>query len=272
MTRRVTPTFDGVTFDFCGRVVLVTGGSRGIGFEIASRFLMAGASVAITGRKPDALAEAVASLGTPDKVLSLQGDVGDEDHPAAAVSATIARFGSVDVLVNNAASSPYVGPVVDAPAELVRRAFDRNVVGPLLFAREAWHQGMSSSGGVIVNIGSAGGERVRHGLGPYNASKAALSHLTRQLALELAPRVRVGCVIPGLVATEFSRPLYDGREEALGRELPVGRLGRPEDVAYATLMLASPAAGWLTGLGVVVDGGASLLAGSRSAPGQGEAA
>jgi 3-oxoacyl-[acyl-carrier protein] reductase len=244
--------------------VLVTGGSRGIGLEIARRFSAAGASVTITARREPALRAALGELG--ERSHAVAGDAADPDHAATAVAAAVERFGPLSVVVANVGGAPYAGPLVDAPTDALLKTFNRNVAAPLNFVREAWRQSMEREGGVIILIGSLGGMRVRSGNGAYNITKAALHHMARQLALELAPGVRVISLVPGLIRTDFALPLYEGREEDTARELPLGRLGEPADVAELALALASPAAGWVTGVEVVVDGGASLLSGGRTAP------
>jgi NAD(P)-dependent dehydrogenase (short-subunit alcohol dehydrogenase family) len=252
-------TFERVTFDFSGISVLITGGSRGIGFEIASRFSQAGALVTITGRRAESLANAKARLDGSCHVVV--GDAADPEHARAAVAEAVKRFGPLGVLVNNVGGSPYAGPLVDVPEDKLFATFRRNVASALRFTHEAWHQSMAERGGVVIMLGSLGGLRVRRDNGTYGVAKAALHHVTRQLAIELAPAVRVVSIIPGLVRTDFGAIIFKGREESLAAEIPLGRLGEAEDVAYLTLTVASPAAGWLTGVDLVTDGGASLVAG-----------
>ncbi|MEA2330595.1 MAG: hypothetical protein QOH58_733 [Thermoleophilaceae bacterium] len=244
--------------------MLVTGASRGIGLEIARRFSAAGASVTITARREPALELALAQLG--ERSHAVAGDATDPDHASAAVAGAVERFGPLSVVVANVGGAPWAGPLVDVPLEALLETFRRNVAAPLNFVREAWRQSMERDGGVVILVGSLGGMRVRSGNGAYNITKAALHHMARQLALELAPGVRVISLVPGLIRTDFARPLYEGREDDTASEIPLARLGEPSDVAGLALALASPAAAWVTGVEVVVDGGASLLSGGRTAP------
>lgn len=238
-----------------GRTALVTGGTRGIGRAIAGELLASGAAgVAITSRKPEVVEEVAAELD-PDRCLPLAGNVGDDAHAHDAVAATIERFGSLDVLVNNAGTNPVAAPILETDLDAVDKTWHVNQRAPLVFAREAWGQWMSENGGSIVNVGSVGGLRPSPALGAYNVSKAALHHLTRQLAHELAPSVRVNAVAAAIVKTDFSEILYTWDEEAVAKAHPLHRLGEPEDVATAVAFLASDAASWITGVVLPVDGG-----------------
>lgn len=244
-----------------GRVALVTGGTRGIGRAIAEACAAAGADIAVVARKPDELDEtaiAISALGR--KVVTVQGSVGDAEVADRAVDATIAGLGRCDIVVNNAAINPVFGPLMDADLGAVAKVFDANIAGPLRFVRAAWHQWMQGHGGVVLNVVSVGGMRPGPFIGAYNTSKAALIHLTRQLAQELAPTVRVNAVAPGLVKTDMARALWEPNEAAMARAHALGRLGVPDDIASAALFLVSDAASWLTGEVLIVDGGAGVSA------------
>jgi NAD(P)-dependent dehydrogenase (short-subunit alcohol dehydrogenase family) len=242
-----------------GKVALVTGASRGIGRAIARTYAAAGASVMLSSRKQDALD------GVVDEIASEGGDAaafaahaGEPEQIAACVAATIERWGHVDVLVNNAATNPYMGPAVDVDLPRFDKTWEVNYRGPMVWVQEAWRASMREHGGVVINMASIGGFAVAPLLGHYSVTKAALVHLTKTLAHELAPGVRVNAIAPGLVKTDFARALWEPDETAAAAMLPLARIGRPEDIANAALFLASDLATWITGHTLVVDGGALL--------------
>jgi NAD(P)-dependent dehydrogenase (short-subunit alcohol dehydrogenase family) len=242
-----------------GRVVLVTGGTRGIGRATAEAAAAAGASVAVLARKPDELdetAKAIAQIGA--QVTTIQGSVTDPDVATRAVGATIEALGACDAVVNNAAINPVFAPLMEADPVAVAKVWDANIAGPLRVTRAAWHAWMREHGGVVLNVASVGGLRPGPFIGAYNVSKAALLHLTRQLAQELAPKVRVNAVAPALVKTDMARALWEPNEEAMARSHALGRLGVPDDIASAALFLLSDASSWVTGEVLVVDGGAGV--------------
>jgi NAD(P)-dependent dehydrogenase (short-subunit alcohol dehydrogenase family) len=243
--------------DFSGKAALVTGASRGIGLGIARELLSRGASVTITGRKADQLAEAAEQLtaDTGGKVLAVPGNAGDDAAREQAVARTVEEFGSLDVLVNNTGINPQFGFLMDADLNAVRKIFDVNVVAALGFTQLAWKAWMGEHGGAVVNIASIGGIRSTGVIGAYGASKAALIRLTEELAWQLGPKVRVNAVAPAVVKTKFAEALYSGREEEAVQQYPMKRLGTPEDVASLVAFLCSDGASWITGETVRVDGG-----------------
>jgi NAD(P)-dependent dehydrogenase (short-subunit alcohol dehydrogenase family) len=249
--------------DFAGKVALVTGGTRGIGFGIAQELVARGASVTVTARKPEELDAAVAALDPEGagRAISARGSADDESHQREAVEATLARFGRLDFLVNNAAVNPQYGPLMDADLSAVRKVFEVNVVALLAWTQQAWSGWMREHGGAVLNVASVGGLRSGSPIGAYNASKAAVIHLTRQLAQEMAPQVRVNAIAPAVVKTFFARALYEGREEEVAAQYPMKRLGRPEDTAKLAAFLLSEDATWITGETVTIDGGITTAGG-----------
>ena len=249
-----------------GKTALVTGASRGIGKAIASAFAAAGASVMLSSRKDSALAEAKAEIdratpGRGGEVAWYVANAGDPEQAEACVAATVERFGSVDVLVNNAAANPYFGPIIDIDTSRADKTVRVNQSGVLEWTQAAWRAGMSERGGVVLNLASIGGLSTAPGIGWYNVTKAAVIHLTTQLAGELGPKVRVNALAPGLVKTDFARALWEPAEEAIAQRLPLRRLGEPVDIANAAVFLCSDAASWITGHTLVVDGGALCAGG-----------
>jgi len=239
-----------------GRVALVTGASRGIGEATAVELLESGATgVVITSRREGNLAEAAERIDGGDRLVPIVARADDPDDAARVVGETIERFGSLDILVNNAGTNPAPGALADVDLGAVSKTWSVNQMGPLLYAREAWRQAFADRGGAIVNVASVGGLSPGPVLGAYNVSKAALVHLTRQLAYEMAPGVRVNAVAPSVVRTRLAAALWQGMEDETARAHPLERFGEPEDVARAIVFLASDAASWITGVTLPVDGG-----------------
>ncbi|MQY10584.1 3-oxoacyl-[acyl-carrier-protein] reductase FabG [Streptomyces sp. RB5] len=241
-------------------VALVTGASRGIGFGIAQAIVARGDRVVITGRNEDALKEAVEKLGGPGHALGVAGKAHDEAHQAAVVEQAMETFGRIDHLVNNAGTNPVFGPIADVDLNVARKVFETNVISALGFAQRTWKAWQSQHGGTIVNIASVAGLNASPFVGPYGISKAAMINLTLQLAHEFAPVVRVNAIAPAVVKTKFATALYEGREEEVIARYPMGRLGVPEDIGGAAAFLTSPAAAWITGQTLVIDGGIFLNA------------
>jgi NAD(P)-dependent dehydrogenase (short-subunit alcohol dehydrogenase family) len=237
-----------------GKVALITGGSRGIGKATAQTYIDNGAQVMITSRTAETCEETADELG--DACHWTASNVARAEDAERVVAETIKTLGRVDILVNNAATNPYAGPVIDADVARWDKTFAANVTGTLVWSQQAWHQWMKDNGGNIVNIASVGGFVTHPHIGSYNITKTAVMALTRQLAAELSPGVRVNAVAPGLVKTDMARFLWEGEGgEQAAKAYPLKRLGEVEDIANAALYLSSEASGWITGHTMVVDGG-----------------
>jgi NAD(P)-dependent dehydrogenase (short-subunit alcohol dehydrogenase family) len=248
-----------------GRTALVTGASRGIGLAIARRLVRDGARVMITARKPEPLAAVVASFpeGT---VRSAAGKSDDADHRREVLDTIGSEWGRLDILVNNVGMNPVFGELVDLDLGAARKILEVNVVAAIGWVQEAWHHasaGMREHGGSIVTVSSVTGVVPSEGIGMYGISKAATMQLTRTLAVELGPRVRVNAVAPAVVKTDFARALYEGKEGEVIARYPLARLGMPDDIAGAVAFLVSDDASWITGQVLTLDGG--LLAAGGTA-------
>lgn len=236
------------------KVAVVTGGSKGIGLSTAKMFAEAGAQVVISARKADQLADAAAAVG--HGCAHFVANAGEADQSEALMRYVMDTFGAIDVLVNNAAANPYAGPAIDVDLPRWNKTLQVNITGPLVLTQLAWNLWMKEHGGSIVNVSSVGGLSTNPILGVYDISKAALIHMTKQFAAELGPKVRVNCVAPGLIKTDFARILWEGPKAGeVANSYPLKRLGETEDVAAAALYLASDASSWITGHTIVLDGG-----------------
>jgi NAD(P)-dependent dehydrogenase (short-subunit alcohol dehydrogenase family) len=239
-----------------GKVAVVTGGSRGIGRAVAARLIEEGARVMVVARKPDVLEATCRALG--ERAAGHATNVADEAGARAAVEATLERFGRLDVLVNNASTNPYFGPLMKIDRERAERTVQVNQWGAVLWTQLAWTAWMAEHGGRVVNVSSMGGLFPEPNIGWYNGTKAAIIQLTRQMAQELGPKVTVNCVAPGVIRTDMSKAIWQRHEQAIAARVPVARLGEPDDVAGAVVFFASDQARYVTGQTLVVDGGVTL--------------
>ncbi len=247
-------------FDGCSAIV--TGASRGIGFAIARALVGEGARVAITGRDPEVLQEAVESLGGAASALGIAGKADDVDHQDEVIARVSREFGQATLLVNNAGINPARGPMIQLDLGLAAKMLAVNSLAPLSWTQKLYDAGMKDSGGAVVNVSSVSGLRPAPTIGFYGTTKAALIHITASLALELGPRVRVNAVAPALVKTQFAAALYVDREERVAARYPMRRLGEPADIADAVLFLLSEQASWITGQTMILDGGSLLTRGA----------
>ncbi|NDA96572.1 MAG: SDR family oxidoreductase [Actinobacteria bacterium] len=211
-----------------GKTAIVTGASRGIGKAIAKSFVDAGAQVMLTSRKLDALQAAAKEMDGETDVFA--ANAGEIDQAQACIDATIKRFGKIDILVNNAATNPYYGETLGVDSARFDKTFQVNLKGPLFWSQAVYNASMQKNPGVILNIASVGGLRAEQGLGVYNLTKAAVIHLTSQLACELG-KTRVVGIAPGLVKTLFASVLVENFGDKLAAALPTKRLGEPQDIA-----------------------------------------
>jgi NAD(P)-dependent dehydrogenase (short-subunit alcohol dehydrogenase family) len=249
-------------FDLTGKIAIITGSSRGIGKAIAERMAEHGAKVVISSRKPGPCEEVAAAINAnrAGAAIAVPANISSKEDLHRLFDETVKAFGKVDILVCNAASNPYYGPMSGISDEAFRKILDNNIIS------NHWLIQMCAPGmkerrdGAIVIISSIGGLRGNAVIGAYNISKAADFQLARNLAWELGPdNIRVNCIAPGLVKTDFARALWDTPEAEKRSSIgtPLRRLGEPDDIAGAAVFLASRAGSWMTGQAIVVDGGST---------------
>lgn len=247
-----------------GQIALVTGGSRGIGFAIAEELVDRGATVVITARNQEGIDAALAKL--PDgSAIGVAGKSHDETHQDQVLDLIAEKLGRLDVLVNNAGINPVYGPLAELEMDAVRKVFDVNVFAGLSWVQKVVaHPQLSfrEHHGRIIFLSSVTGNTPAPGIGLYGISKAAVSHLTRTLAVELAPEIRVNAVAPAVVKTNFAAALYEGKEEEVTAQYPLGRLGTPQDIATAAAFLASAESSWITAEVMTLDGGLTTAGGT----------
>ena len=239
-----------------GKTAIVTGASRGIGLAAAQALATAGANVVLTSRKQEAADKAAA--GIAGSAIGVGAHAVDEDQARRCVELALETFGSVDILVNNAGTNPAYGPMIEQGHDRFAKTFDVNLWAPLLWTGLATKAWMGEHGGSVINTASIGGLGHEAGLGVYNTTKAALIYLTKQLALELSPKIRVNAVAPGVVRTRLAEALWKEHEPQVAASTALSRIGEPDDVAAAVVFLASEAAAWITGETMVIDGGQRL--------------
>jgi NAD(P)-dependent dehydrogenase (short-subunit alcohol dehydrogenase family) len=242
--------------DLTGSTAIITGASRGIGLAAVRSISVAGGNVVLTSRRQESADATAAEVN--GNTLGVAAHTVDEQAARRCIELTLERFGSVDILVNNAGTNPSFGPVIDQDHARFTKTFDVNLWAPLLWASLAARAWMTQHGGVVINTASIGGMGFEADLGLYNASKAALIHLTKQLALELSPKVRVNALAPGVVRTKLAEALWKEQGSQLNSATASGRIGEPEDVGSVIAFLVSDAPSWVTGETFVIDGGQRL--------------
>lgn len=246
-------------FDLTGKVAIITGASRGIGKAIAGELARAGCAVVVSSRRQESLDEVAAEIkAAGGRALGIAAHNGEKAALRQLVEQTIAQFGRLDILINNAATNPHFGSVLEADDSYWRKILDVNLMGNIWLTQAAAPAMRKSGGGKIVNVASIVGLKPGRYQGIYSISKAAIISLTQTLAQELgADNIQVNAIAPGLVQTKFAQALWGNPDllEQVLAQTPVGRIGQPQDIAGLALLLASPASDFTTGAVFVVDGG-----------------
>lgn len=245
-------------FSLDGKVALVTGASRGIGFGIADIYARAGARLVICSRNQSGIEEAAAKIReNKGEVLAIAANVSSEEERKKLVDKAMEWAGRIDILVNNAGTNPAFGPLADLTRSAWEKIFEVNLNAPFYLSQLVYHAWMKEHGGVIINIASVGGFQTALGTNAYNVTKAALIHLTKCLASEWGHNgIRVNALAPGLIQTRLSKALWENPiAEQVIKSYPIPRIGKAEDIAGAALFLASDVSSFITGHTLVIDGG-----------------
>jgi NAD(P)-dependent dehydrogenase (short-subunit alcohol dehydrogenase family) len=251
-------------FDLTGKVAIVTGSSRGIGLAIAAALAEHGCKVVISSRKQDAceeVAHAINAQHGDERAIAIAASISDKDALQNLVDETRREFGRIDVLVCNAASNPYYGPMAGITDDQFRKILDNNVIANHWLISMAAPEMLERGEGSIIIVSSIGGLTSSTMIGAYNISKAADFQLARNLAAEFGPKgVRVNCIAPGLVKTDFARALWENPDtlKLVTKGTPLRRIGEPHEIAGAAVYLASPASTFMTGQAMIVDGGSTI--------------
>ncbi len=251
-------------FDLHGRVAVVTGSSRGIGRAIVERMAEQGAKVVVSSRNLDPcreVAEAINAKYGDGRAVALSANISSKEHLRRLVDETMRAFGQIDILVCNAASNPHYGPMATISDEQLRKILDNNIVSNHWLITMVAPQMTARKDGSIIIVSSIGGLRGSPVIGTYCISKASDFQIARNLAVELGPHtVRINCIAPGLIRTDFARALWEDPANLKRRneQTPLRRIGEPDEIAGAAILLASQAGSFITGQAIVVDGGVTF--------------
>ena len=251
-------------FDLSGKVAVITGSSRGIGKAIAEAMADAGAKVTISSRKPgpcQEVADAINAKHGEGTAIAVPANISSKEDLQAMVDATNKAFGKIDICVCNAASNPYYGPMSGIEDDAFAKILQNNIISNNWLIQMCVPQMRERKDGAVIIVSSIGGLRGSPVIGAYNISKAADFQLARNLATEFGvDNIRVNCIAPGLIKTEFSKALWDDRDtyETYMRSTPLKRAGTPEEIAGAAVFLAGPSGSFVTGQTLVVDGGTTI--------------
>jgi NAD(P)-dependent dehydrogenase (short-subunit alcohol dehydrogenase family) len=251
-------------FDLTGKVAVVTGSSRGIGRAIVERLAEHGAKVVVSSRKAAPCEEVAAGINArhgAGTALAIPANISSKDELQRLADQTTEKFGQIDILVCNAASNPYYGPLGGIADDQFRKILDNNIISNHWLINMVAPAMRARKDGAIVIVSSIGGLKGTAILGAYAISKAADFSLARNLAVEFgADNVRVNCIAPGLIKTDFARALWDNPAtmKAFNEKTPLGRIGQPDEIAGAAVFLASPAGAYMTGQTIVIDGGQTI--------------
>ncbi|MDR7131917.1 NAD(P)-dependent dehydrogenase (short-subunit alcohol dehydrogenase family) [Algoriphagus sp. 4150] len=249
-------------FSLQGKVALITGASKGIGYSIGEIFAAAGAKVVLCSRKQEAVDEMASKLRSKGyEAIGISCNVGNMDELPNLVNKTIEKYGQLDILVNNAATSPVFGPVHETSSEAFDKIMNVNLKAPFELAKLCWPHLRKSANASVINISSIGGISPEHGLGIYSVSKAALISMTKVLAKEWGEsKIRVNVICPGLIETKFSEPLWSNEKimDMVMKKLAIKRVGAADEIGSMALFLASQASSYTTGSVFTADGGFTI--------------